>query len=80
LADFRIKNPGGRLMLIFFISFLFFGLAMLGLASGWLLNRRTLKGSCGGLSAIPGMENSRCACSSPCEKRRRLMAEADGSS
>ncbi|HPQ94020.1 MAG: (Na+)-NQR maturation NqrM [Thiothrix sp.] len=67
-------------MLIFFISFLFFGLAMLGLASGWLLNRRTLKGSCGGLSAIPGMENSRCACSSPCEKRRRLMAEADGSS
>ncbi|MGB0847876.1 MAG: (Na+)-NQR maturation NqrM [Thiolinea sp.] len=60
-------------MQIFFLTFIFFGLAMLGLAVGWLFNQRALKGSCGGISALPGMEGHKCSCSNPCEKRRKLM-------
>lgn len=60
-------------MQIFFLTFIFFGLAMLGLAVGWLFNQRALKGSCGGISSLPGMESHECSCSNPCEKRRKLM-------
>ena len=61
-------------MQVFFLTFIFFGLAMLGLAVGWLFNQRALKGSCGGISALPGMENHECSCSNPCEKRLKQMA------
>ena len=62
-------------MKIFLLSFIIFALAILGLAIGWLFSNRTFKGSCGGLSAIPGIEKSECACSNPCEKRKKRMAE-----
>lgn len=62
-------------MEVFFLSFMIFFLAMTGLALGWLFSNRSIKGSCGGLSAIPGMEKNRCACSNPCEKRKQRMAE-----
>lgn len=62
-------------MKIFLLTFLIFLLAVLGLAIGWLFSNRSLKGSCGGLSAIPGMENTRCSCSNPCEKRKQKMAQ-----
>ncbi|UOG92255.1 MAG: (Na+)-NQR maturation NqrM [Candidatus Thiothrix sulfatifontis] len=63
-------------MKIFLLTFLIFGLAIIGLALGWILNQRSLKGSCGGLAAIPGMEKSDCSCSNPCEKRKQKMAQA----
>ncbi|MEB4590660.1 (Na+)-NQR maturation NqrM [Candidatus Thiothrix sp. Deng01] len=62
-------------MKIFLLTFLIFLLAVLGLAIGWLFSNRSLKGSCGGLSAIPGMENAHCSCSNPCEKRKQKMAQ-----
>ena len=62
-------------MQIFFLTFLIFGLAMLGLAFGWLFNNRVLKGSCGGISNLPGMESHSCSCSNPCEKKLKRMAE-----
>lgn len=63
-------------MTIFFATFAVFGLAMIGLALGWLLNAKELKGSCGGLSSIPGMEKGDCSCSNPCEKRKKRMQVA----
>jgi len=63
-------------MQVFILTFIFFGLAMLGLAVGWLFNNRALKGSCGGISNLPGMENHACSCSNPCEKKRKQMAAA----
>ncbi|MEZ5536416.1 MAG: (Na+)-NQR maturation NqrM [Thiolinea sp.] len=66
-------------MQVFFLTFIIFGLAMFGLAIGWLFNQRALKGSCGGVSAVPGMEDHQCSCSSPCEKRKeRMRREANG--
>lgn len=66
----------GVRMEVFLIAFAVFGLAFLGLALGWLLNAKVLRGSCGGLAAIPGMEGNKCSCSSPCEKRRKREAYA----
>ncbi|MBJ6609093.1 MAG: (Na+)-NQR maturation NqrM [Candidatus Thiothrix moscowensis] len=62
-------------MKLFLLTFCIFLLAVLGLALGWLFNNRSLKGSCGGLASIPGMEKSQCSCSNPCEKRKQKMAE-----
>lgn len=64
-------------MKVFFLTFAIFALAMLGLAVGWLFSKRSLKGSCGGISAIPGMEKHSCSCSNPCEKRKQRMAQQD---
>lgn len=60
-------------MTIFFATFAIFLLAMIGLALGWLFSAKELKGSCGGLSSIPGMEGSNCSCSNPCDKRKKRM-------
>ena len=49
-------------------------LAFLGMAAGVLLNNRELKGSCGGLSNIPGIKGD-CSCANPCEKRKARMAK-----
>ena len=63
------------MMEVFLLTFLIFGLAIIGLALGWILNHRSLQGSCGGLSAIPGIAKSDCSCSNPCEKRKQKMAQ-----
>lgn len=65
-------------MQLFLLTFLILGLAIFGMALGVILNKRELKGSCGGLSNIPGMEKSNCSCSNPCEKRKaRLQQEQE---
>ena len=43
---------------------------------GVLLNNRELKGSCGGLSNIPGIKDD-CSCSNPCDKRKARMAKEE---
>lgn len=63
-------------MQVFFLTFIIFALAMFGLAIGWLFSQKTLKGSCGGVSALPGMEDHQCSCSAPCEKRKERMRKA----
>ena len=65
-------------MIIFLTTFVVFIIAVLALSIGWILNQKTIKGSCGGLNTIPGME-SQCSCSKPCEKRLKRMAEAKNS-
>lgn len=65
-------------MITFLTTFVIFVVAILALSLGWILNQKSIKGSCGGLSSIPGLENSSCSCSKPCEKRlKRLAAEAE---
>ncbi|GAA4878007.1 (Na+)-NQR maturation NqrM [Ferrimonas pelagia] len=49
-------------------------LMVIGLMSvGYLIKRRTLSGSCGGLGAI-GIDKA-CDCPEPCDKRKAKMAE-----
>lgn len=58
-------------MEIFLISFIVMIIAVAGMAVGVMLGRRPIKGSCGGLNTIAGVE---CACSTPCEKRAAKLA------
>ena len=57
-------------MEIFLISFIVIGIAVLGMAIGVLCGKSPIKGSCGGLNNIDGVD---CACSTPCEKKQRAM-------
>ncbi|WP_083915641.1 (Na+)-NQR maturation NqrM [Thiofilum flexile] len=64
-------------MLTFLVTFIIFTLAVAALSIGWIFSQKSIKGSCGGLSSVPGFEKSSCSCSKPCEKRlKRLAAEA----
>ena len=55
---------------LFLVTFVIMALAILGMAVGVMLGRNPIKGSCGGLSTIQGID---CFCSKPCEKKRRAM-------
>lgn len=55
-------------MLVYIATFIIIALAIAGMALGVLLSDRRLKGSCGGLNTIDGLEGS-CSCERPCEKR-----------
>lgn len=59
-------------MKIFAITFGFFLLVIFGMALGYILRRRTIQGSCGGISAL-GMEKA-CDCDTPCARRRAELA------
>lgn len=56
-------------MSVFIVAFVVILLAVVGMSVGVLMSDRRLKGSCGGLNTIKGLEGS-CSCESPCEKRR----------
>jgi len=55
-------------MLIFFITFCFFLLVGTAMAVGYIFQKKTLAGSCGGLASV-GIEKE-CDCDNPCEKRQ----------
>lgn len=44
----------------FFFSFAVFGLAICGLAVGVVAGRKPIKGSCGGLACLDGVECGAC--------------------
>ncbi len=54
-------------MSTFFVTFLVVALAFLGLASGVLLGRKPIAGSCGGKG------DSVCSCKDPCTKRKQRL-------
>ena len=66
-------------MLIFFITFGFFLVVGTAMAVGYIFQKKTLAGSCGGLASV-GIEKS-CNCDNPCEKRQereRIAALKEG--
>lgn len=66
-------------MQLFFFTFFVLLLAFLGMAVGVIFGKKELKGSCGGISNIPGMKSD-CSCSNPCEKRLARMKKEQQSS
>lgn len=58
-------------------TLLVFLLAAAGLSLGLLFGRGAVRGSCGGLSAIPGVERL-CSCAEPCPRRKRMLESAAG--
>ena len=53
---------------MFLITLGFFLVVALGMAVGYIFQKKTLAGSCGGLATV-GIEKS-CNCDNPCEKRQ----------
>ncbi|RUO79742.1 Na(+)-translocating NADH-quinone reductase subunit E [Idiomarina tyrosinivorans] len=63
-------------MQTFLLVFVLFLIAVVAMAVGYILQRRTISGSCGGIGAL-GMEKA-CDCDEPCEKRKtRMEKEAE---
>jgi len=56
---------------LFLISFIVMLIAVSAMAIGVILGRSPIKGSCGGLNTIKGLECG--VCIKPCAKRRRAL-------
>lgn len=57
---------------VFVATFILFLLAFLGMSLGYIIKRKSIQGSCGGLSNI-GVEKV-CDCPEPCDARKKRMA------
>lgn len=60
-------------MTVFFITLGFFLVIVMAMAIGYIIQQKTLAGSCGGLGTM-GIEKA-CDCDNPCEKRQEKMAK-----
>lgn len=56
-------------MLTFLATFAVFVLVVLGMSLGWIIKRKSIQGSCGGISSL-GMEKV-CDCPEPCDARKK---------
>lgn len=61
-------------MTIYLITFLVFLLVIAGMAIGYIIKRKTISGSCGGLDSI-GIDKE-CDCPEPCDARKKREARA----
>lgn len=62
-------------MSIYLITFAFFLLVIAGMSIGYIVKRKTLSGSCGGLGAL-GIDKE-CDCPEPCDARKKREARAE---
>jgi hypothetical protein len=60
------------MMLTFLATFAVFVLVVLGMSLGWIIKRKSIQGSCGGISSL-GMEKV-CDCPEPCDARKKRIA------
>jgi hypothetical protein len=58
----------------FLITFVFFLIVIGAMAVGYIFQRKTISGSCGGIASL-GIEKV-CDCPEPCEKRKAREAKA----
>ncbi|MFD2179424.1 (Na+)-NQR maturation NqrM [Veronia pacifica] len=61
-------------MSVFFVTFSIFLLVIGGMAIGYIVQRKTISGSCGGLGPL-GIERI-CNCPEPCDARKKREARA----
>jgi hypothetical protein len=63
--------PKEVVMEVFLLTFAVLLIVVLAMAIGYIVQRKTIAGSCGGLDAL-GIEKA-CDCENPCEKRQERM-------
>jgi len=61
-------------MMIFLVTFAFFLVVGAAMAVGYIFQKKTLAGSCGGLATV-GIDKE-CNCDNPCEKRQEREKKA----
>ncbi|GEA13483.1 (Na+)-NQR maturation NqrM [Alteromonas sp. KUL49] len=62
-------------MSTFILAFVFFLLMVIAMAVGYLVQRKSISGSCGGLGAI-GIEKA-CDCPEPCDRKKARMEKEE---
>ena len=62
-------------MIYFIATFVVFLLVVVAMAIGYIFDKKTIGGSCGGLASV-GIEKE-CDCPEPCENRKKKNAEAE---
>ncbi len=62
-------------MQTFIMVFALFVIVVLAMAIGYIVQRKTISGSCGGISTL-GMDKA-CDCDDPCEKRKERMKKEE---
>ena len=58
-------------MSTFILAFVFFLLMVLSMAVGYIFQKKSISGSCGGLGAL-GVEKA-CDCPEPCDRKKARM-------
>jgi len=61
-------------MSVFLLTFAFFLIIVAAMAVGYIIQQKSLAGSCGGLSTL-GIDKA-CNCDNPCEKRLERERQA----
>lgn len=61
-------------MEVFIFTFIILIVVVAAMAIGYMVQRKTIAGSCGGLGAL-GIEKA-CDCDTPCEKRQQRMKKS----
>ncbi|MGE4801979.1 (Na+)-NQR maturation NqrM [Yersinia hibernica] len=61
------------MLTVFIASFVFFLLVIAGMSLGYIVKRKAIQGSCGGIGAL-GMEKV-CDCPEPCDARKKRLAK-----
>jgi hypothetical protein len=59
---------------IFIITFIVLLIVVVAMAVGVIFGRDAIKGSCGGINNIDGLDSACDFCSEPCEKRKQILA------
>lgn len=62
-------------MQLFLVTFSIFVLVILGMSLGYIFNKKAIKGSCGGISAL-GLEKA-CDCEEPCDNLKSKVANGE---
>ncbi|KXO08489.1 putative exported or periplasmic protein [Moritella sp. JT01] len=62
-------------MAYFAATFVIFALVIAGMSIGYIVQKKSITGSCGGISNL-GMEKA-CDCPDPCDKRKVKMAKEE---
>ncbi|NQZ50080.1 MULTISPECIES: (Na+)-NQR maturation NqrM [Moritella] len=62
-------------MAYFAATFVIFALVIAGMSIGYIVQKKSITGSCGGISNL-GMDKA-CDCPDPCDKRKAKMAKEE---
>jgi len=62
-------------MIYFIATFVVFLLVIVAMSIGYIFDKKTIGGSCGGLASV-GIDKE-CDCPDPCENRKKKNAEAE---
>ena len=60
------------MLTVFLATICIFALVILGMSLGYLVKRKSLQGSCGGIASL-GIDKV-CNCPEPCDARKKRMA------